>query len=199
MVTKGLDFENVSIVGILNADQLVNYSDFRSSERGFQLMSQVSGRAGLKKQTRQGDHSDKQYQKQKPLLPFVINHDYKGFFAEEIQHRRKFNYPPFSRLIQLTFKHEDKKKTWEASLHFAAALRAVGSNQVKYINITVLLTTPLLRPGVGIRGIKMRLQRLGGRLESAGRPPGEREYTRCCRLATHWSVARHGNFSRERR
>lgn len=121
MVTKGLDFENVSLVGILNADQLVSHADFRSSERGFQLMSQVSGRSGRK--NKRGAVIIQTSNSNNSLFPFVINHDYKGFYEEEIRHRKKFNYPPFSRLIQLTFKHKDKKKTWEAAYAVAASLQ----------------------------------------------------------------------------
>lgn len=121
MVTKGLDFENVSLVGILNADQLINYADFRSAERGFQLMSQVSGRAGRK--NKRGKVIIQTSNAGNALLPFIIHHDYRGFYEEEIRHRKKFLYPPFSRLIQLTFKHKDKKKTWEAAGLLAAALQ----------------------------------------------------------------------------
>ncbi|MGB3074287.1 MAG: primosomal protein N', partial [Chitinophagales bacterium] len=121
MVTKGLDFENVSLVGILNADQLINYSDFRSAERGFQVMSQVSGRSGRK--NKRGRVIIQTSNMNNALLPFIINHDYRGFYAEEIRHRQKFQYPPFTRLIQLTFKHKDKKTVWEASHLVANALQ----------------------------------------------------------------------------
>ncbi|MEO6168038.1 MAG: primosomal protein N' [Chitinophagales bacterium] len=121
MVTKGLDFGNVSLVGILNADQLISYADFRSAERGFQLMSQVSGRAGRK--NKRGRVIIQTSNMNNALLPFIIHHDYRGFFEEEIRHRKKFQYPPFSRLIQLTFKHKDKKIVWEASRIVATALQ----------------------------------------------------------------------------
>jgi primosomal protein N' (replication factor Y) len=121
MVTKGLDFANVSMVGILNADQLISYADFRSAERGFQLMSQVSGRPG--RITKRGRVIIQTSNMNNTLLPFIINHDYRGFFEEEIRHRKKFQYPPFSRLIQLTFKHKDKKIVWQASRLVADALQ----------------------------------------------------------------------------
>lgn len=121
MVTKGLDFENVSLVGILNADQLMNYSDFRSAERGFQLMSQVSGRSGRK--NKRGTVIIQTTNTANVLLPYIINHDYKGFYEQEIRHRQKFQYPPFTRLIRLTFKHKDKKNVWAASHQVAGALQ----------------------------------------------------------------------------
>ncbi len=117
MVVKGLDFEHVNLVGILDADSLMSFADFRVNERAFQLMEQVSGRAGRKDahgkvllQVANTNH---------PVLQFVKAHDYKLFFAEEIQGRRQFFYPPFSRLIQLTFKHK-LKEVAEAAAHFVA-------------------------------------------------------------------------------
>ena len=113
MVTKGLDFENVALVGILNADQLMHYPDFRASERAFQLMVQVSGRAGRKKeqgrvliQTRKTDH---------PLLQLVIRNDYEAFFAQEISERTQFRYPPAYRMIRVRLRHRDSEKTQAAA------------------------------------------------------------------------------------
>lgn len=117
MVVKGLDFEHVNLVGILDADSLLSFADFRVNERAFQLMEQVSGRAGRKDahgkvllQVANTNH---------PVLQFVKAHDYKLFFAEEIQGRRQFFYPPFCRLIQLTFKHKQKEAA-EAAAHLVA-------------------------------------------------------------------------------
>lgn len=117
MVVKGLDFEHVNLVGILDADSLLSFADFRVNERAFQLMEQVSGRAGRKDahgkvllQVANTNH---------PVLQFVKAHDYKLFFAEEIQGRRQFFYPPFCRLIQLTFKHKQKEIA-EAAAHLVA-------------------------------------------------------------------------------
>ncbi|HYV90508.1 MAG TPA: primosomal protein N' [Chitinophagales bacterium] len=121
MVTKGLDFENVSLVGIMNADQLMGHSDFRTAERGFQLMSQVSGRAGRK--NKKGKVILQTSNPNSPLLQFVLAHDYHGFYNEEIKERRKFFYPPFSRIVQLTFKHKEAKKAWEAARILAAAFQ----------------------------------------------------------------------------
>lgn len=127
MVTKGLDFDNVSLVGIMNADQLMSHLDFRSTERGFQLMSQVSGRAGRRHTT--GRVIVQTSQPQSYLLQFVLAHDYVGFYEEEMKHRQQFFYPPFSRLIQLTFKHKEAKKAWEAARIVAASLQKdLGKN-----------------------------------------------------------------------
>ncbi len=113
MVVKGLDFEHVNLVGILDADSLLSFADFRVNERGFQLMEQVSGRAGRKDAL--GNVLIQVANINHPVLKYVKAHDYKSFFAEEIQGRRQFFYPPFSRIIQLTFKHKFKEVVEAAS------------------------------------------------------------------------------------
>jgi primosomal protein N' (replication factor Y) len=104
MVTKGLDFENVAVVGILSADQLLQFPDFRSAERAFQLMTQVAGRAGRKK--KRGKVILQAMQMDHPVIQDVVNHDYQGFYAREIMERQQFKYPPFLRLIKITLKHQ---------------------------------------------------------------------------------------------
>jgi primosomal protein N' (replication factor Y) (superfamily II helicase) len=101
MVTKGLDFDRVSLVGVLQADQMLNFPDFRSFERGFQLLTQVSGRAGRKDipgkvviQTRRPEH---------PVFQFVLETNYTEFFIQQINERKEFHYPPFYRLIEFEF------------------------------------------------------------------------------------------------
>jgi primosomal protein N' (replication factor Y) len=120
MVVKGLDFENVDLVGILDADGLLHFADFRVNERAFQLMEQVSGRAGRKDdngtvmiQTSIPNH---------PLLQHVAKHDYKGMYDEEIEKRKQFFYPPFSRIIHITFKHKEKLVVKEAAERFAQSI-----------------------------------------------------------------------------
>ncbi len=105
MISKGLDFDNVSVVGILDADMLMNRPDFRAFERSFQMISQVAGRSGRKNkrgkviiQTGNPDHW---------LLEYIIQHDYQGFYKQEIIEREKFAYPPFYKLIRLTLKHKE--------------------------------------------------------------------------------------------
>ncbi len=104
MVTKGLDFENVGLVGVLNADLTLSYPDFRSAERGFQLLTQVSGRSGRGKEL--GKVLVQAYNTAHPVLAEIATADYKSFFDREIQERQQFKYPPFYRLIQVTLKHK---------------------------------------------------------------------------------------------
>jgi len=106
MVVKGLDFEHVNLVGILDADGILSFADFRVNERAFQLMEQVSGRAGRK--DADGKVLVQVSNIQHPVLQFVKEHDYQKLYAFEITNRKNFFYPPFSRIIQLVFKHKDK-------------------------------------------------------------------------------------------
>ncbi len=107
MVVKGLDFEKVSLVGILDADGLLSFADFRVNERGFQLMEQVSGRAGRKDE--QGKVMIQATQVNHPVLQFVQQHDYKKMYEFELANRKEFFYPPFSRIIEITLKHKSKE------------------------------------------------------------------------------------------
>lgn len=107
MITKGLDFERVSIVGILNADNMLNYPDFRSFERSFQLMTQVSGRAGRKH--KQGKVIIQTSDPEHPVINHVKSNDYLTLYKEQIAERKFFKYPPFHRLIGITLKHRDKQ------------------------------------------------------------------------------------------
>lgn len=131
MVVKGLDFDNVDLVGILDADGLLHFADFRVNERAFQLMEQVSGRAGRKPsfiETPEGRKETAQVlvqtsQPTHPVLQFVQQHDFKSLFEEEIKKRKEFFYPPFSRIIHLTFKHKIKEVVERAAHVFAEALK----------------------------------------------------------------------------
>lgn len=128
MVTKGLDFGKVSVVGALNADSLLNFPDFRADERAFNMLEQVSGRAG-----RRDDKGAVFIQTTSPdngVLAFVKNHDYKGFYAAEIEKRRKLSYPPFSRIICVYLKNRDAAAADCAAHLFAAALRNVFGQRV---------------------------------------------------------------------
>jgi primosomal protein N' (replication factor Y) len=113
MVVKGLDFEKVSLVGILDADGLLSFADFRSNERAFQLMEQVSGRAGRKSE--QGKVMIQAAKINHPVLLFVQQHDYKKLYDFELENRKRFFYPPFSRLIRLILKHKIKEVVLEAA------------------------------------------------------------------------------------
>lgn len=120
MVVKGLDFDNVDLVGILDADGLLHFADFRVNERAFQLMEQVSGRAGRRDET--GKVMIQTLQPHHPVLQFVQRHDYKGIYGVEIESRKQFFYPPYSRLIHMTFKHKIKDVVDRAARNFAGAL-----------------------------------------------------------------------------
>ena len=128
MVTKGLDFDNVSLVGILDADMLLNRPDFRAYERSYQLMSQVAGRAGRKEkrgkviiQTANPEHW---------VIQLVQEHNYQEFYKQEIIERQNFFYPPFYKMIGFTLKHKDENQVARASLELANALRDIFKERV---------------------------------------------------------------------
>jgi primosomal protein N' (replication factor Y) len=128
MVSKGLDFDNVSLVGILDADMLLNRPHFRAFERAYQLMSQVAGRSGRKAkrgkviiQTGDPDHW---------VIQKVINHDYVGFYTDEILERKNYFYPPFYKMIEFTLKHKDEHLLDKASMDFALSLRETFKERV---------------------------------------------------------------------
>jgi primosomal protein N' (replication factor Y) len=126
MVVKGLDFEHVELVGILDADSLLSFADFRVNERAFQLMEQVSGRAGRKEE--QGHVMIQVSNTRHPVLQYVQQHDYRSFYHYEIEGRRQFSYPPFSRCILLTFKHHLKDVADAAANSIAASLKTEFGN-----------------------------------------------------------------------
>lgn len=117
MVTKGLDFDNVGLVGILSADQMLNFPDFRSFERSYHLMSQVAGRAGRK--AKRGKVVVQTFEPNHWIIQKVMQHDYHGFYTQEIVERRNFHYPPFFRIIVLKLKHR-KQDTIEIGAAFLA-------------------------------------------------------------------------------
>lgn len=121
MVVKGLDFEHVDLVGILDGDAILSFTDFRVNERAFQLMEQVSGRAGRK--GKQGTVLIQVRHINHPVLKLVQQHDYRKFFLEEIESRKRFSYPPFSRLILVTFRHSDADVVADAALAFAELMK----------------------------------------------------------------------------
>jgi primosomal protein N' (replication factor Y) len=106
MISKGLDFENLTVVGILNADNLLNYPDFRAHERSFQLMEQVSGRAGRRQ--KQGKVVIQTSDPANKIIRQVLRHDYDGMFRMQAEERITFNYPPFCRMIKISIKHKDR-------------------------------------------------------------------------------------------
>lgn len=123
MVTKGLDFDHVRLVGILSADQLLNFADFRAAERAFQMFTQVSGRAG--RRNKRGLVMIQALRTDHPVLHYVVTNDFKGFFDNEIAERRQFGYPPFTRLIRLTFRHGQKETVHATADWFARGIKPV--------------------------------------------------------------------------
>ena len=128
MVTKGLDFDNVSTVGILNADNMLSFPDFRSAERGFQLMAQVSGRSGRK--NKQGRVIVQTFNPGHPVIRDVVNHDYLSLYREQMADRKKFRYPPYYRLIRIEVKHKDNALLQKAAGDLAARLRIPFGSRV---------------------------------------------------------------------
>ena len=114
MLAKGLDFDQVSLVGIMNADALLYHPDFRAFERSFQLMTQVAGRSG--RSNALGKVMIQTYTPQHPIIQYVCRNDYAGMYAEQIKEREVFQYPPFFKLIKITLKHRDYDKLKQGSL-----------------------------------------------------------------------------------
>lgn len=121
MITKGLDFDNVALVGILHADNLLYYPDFRAYERAFQLLMQVAGRSGRKGE--QGKVLLQTYDENNRVIQFVKKHDYHPFYMEQIAERKQFNYPPFCRIIKITMQHKDKNFVDHTSAELSYLLR----------------------------------------------------------------------------
>lgn len=153
MVTKGLDFDHVRVVGILNADQMLNLPDFRAYERAFQMLSQVAGRAGRRGkrgkvvlQTRQADN---------PIIHQVVRADYVSMYNAQLAEREQFHFPPFYRLISIYLKHRKDDVVEHAALHLASLLRPyfhddllgperplVSRVQLQYIRKIMLKVSP---------------------------------------------------------
>ena len=128
MVTKGLDFGKVSVVGILNADSMLNYPDFRAYEQAFMMMSQVSGRAG-----RKGKRGEVILQTKTPALPviqYVVHNDYPTFFKELLDERCEFHYPPFYHLVYVYLKHRDENIVNTAGVELGSRLRDIFGARV---------------------------------------------------------------------
>lgn len=153
MVTKGLDFDRVQVVGVLNADQMLGLPDFRAYERAYQMMSQVAGRAGRRGsrglvvvQTKQADN---------PIIDYVRRSDYEAMYRQQLAERQAFGYPPFSRIISIYLKHRNDAVVDHAARHLAALLRphfadgmlgpdrpVVARVQMQYIR-KIMLKVPL--------------------------------------------------------
>ena len=123
MVTKGLDFDAVKVVGILNADNMLSFPDFRAHERSFQLMAQVAGRAGRK--GKQGRVIIQTYEPSHPVLQDVLRNDFKGLYESQMATRRQFGYPPYYRLVMIRLKHKDFQKLNPAATALSSLLRPI--------------------------------------------------------------------------
>lgn len=128
MVTKGLDFDNVGLVGVLGADGMTKFPDFRSGERAFHLLTQVAGRAGRK--NKRGLVLIQAFDPKHPVLKEVLEHDFHTFVQRELQERMTFKYPPFYRLIHLELRHKEPKIVNEAASFYAKTLRAKLGDRV---------------------------------------------------------------------
>lgn len=121
MVTKGLDFDHVSLVGIINADQLIHHPGYRSHERAFQLMMQVAGRAGRK--NKKGKVVIQTADPLHPVIQNVLNNDYQKMYETELLHRRQFSYPPYVRMIEVKLRHKQVQAVEQAALFLANEAR----------------------------------------------------------------------------
>lgn len=128
MVTKGLDFDNVGLVGILSADQMLNFPDFRAFERSYHLMSQVAGRAGRK--AKRGKVVVQTFDPNHWIIQKVMQHDYIGMYTQEIIERRNFHYPPFFRIIILRLKHRNSDVLEMGSITLAKTLEVIFKDRL---------------------------------------------------------------------
>jgi len=167
MVTKGLDFSNVTMVGVLNADQLLCYPDYRATERAFQLMVQVSGRAGRK--AKRGNVFIQTSQVSNAIFDFVKTHDYASFYAHEIFNRKQFYYPPFCRLIHIQVKHKEVDIVNRAAADLTQLIKlttkhnmVLGPTQPSVSKIKNLYIRDILckieKGNIDLAGIKLKLK-----------------------------------------
>lgn len=162
MVAKGLDFGKVSLIGIINADTMINYPDFRAFERAFAMFAQVGGRAGRREAA--GKVLIQTYTPHHRVIQQVIDNDFEGMFMAEITERKNYAYPPFYRLIRIEVKHKSQQVSNDSAMRLAALLREqlgsrvlgpevplVGRVRTFYIQ-TILLK--IERKGVSIAKVK---------------------------------------------
>ena len=152
MVTKGLHFDDVSLVAVLNADQIVAQPDFRSTERAYQLLEQVAGRAGRK--GAEGLVYIQSFDPKNQVYEFVKNHNYTGLYANEIKERKAFKYPPFYRLIEVTLRHGDSTKL-ESAAYLLQQLMAQSFGE----RCSIVLLPAIQRiNNLYIRNIRLRIE-----------------------------------------
>ena len=152
MVTKGLHFDDVSLVVVLQADSLVNQPDFRSAEHAFQMLEQVSGRAGRTGSA--GEVMIQTFDTKNPLFALLSKHDYRGLYEQQVSEREMFCFPPFHRLIVLSLRHRDVQRLERSSEVLRQALRTVFGERVSGV------ITPLVarRQNQHIRQLRLRVE-----------------------------------------
>ncbi|WP_298453412.1 primosomal protein N' [uncultured Prevotella sp.] len=166
MVSKGLDFDKVSVVGILNADSMLNYPDFRAYEHSFMMMAQVAGRAGRK--GKRGLVILQTKSSQLPVVMQVVRNDCEGFFADLLDERQTFNYPPFCHLIYVFLKHRDDAMVASASMRLGDILRGwfggrvlgpdkPSVSKVKTLNIRKIMLK--LENGIDLAKVRLYLRK----------------------------------------
>lgn len=128
MITKGLDFDNIAVVGVINADSTLMFADFRAGERAFQLLTQVAGRAGRRK--KQGKVIIQTYNPEHPVIQEIITNNYQKFYRRETHERKRFVYPPYFRMINIQLKHKKPRVVEDAARYMAMQLKSVLGNRV---------------------------------------------------------------------
>lgn len=167
MVSKGLDFGNVSVVGILNADSILNNPDFRAYERGFQMLSQVAGRAGRK--GRQGYVILQTKQPNVPVIGQVVRNDYRAFYKMQLEERQMFRYPPFNRVIYVYLRHSKDPVVETAGIEMGGRMRQMFGTRVlgpdrpavarvKSMNIRKIVLK--LEPGIDLPRVRLCLRKI---------------------------------------
>ena len=167
MLAKGLDFDNVSLVGIMNADNLLFHPDFRAFERSYQMMTQVSGRSG--RSEKQGNVIIQTYNPNHNTIQQVVNNDYEGMYKEQVYDRKIYNYPPYYKLIKFTLKHRDFDKLKEGSMWLYQVMKQnfeipvlgpeeppISRIRNEYIR-TILIKIPITQP---LQGTKKTIQKM---------------------------------------
>ncbi|HEY0053941.1 MAG TPA: primosomal protein N' [Pedobacter sp.] len=180
MVAKGLDFGNVTIIGIINADSLLNYPDFRAYERSFQLLSQVAGRAGRREKT--GKVIIQTFNPAHRVIEQVIKNDFESLYLREISERKTFLYPPIFRLIRLDIKHKDSSLLYDIAFRLATELKTSLGKRVlgpeeplvsrirNYYIKTIYIKVE--RNGISIARVKSFLQEVLSNMETSSKNKG---------------------------
>ncbi len=173
MLAKGLDFDNVGLVGVMNADNMLYYPDFRAQERAFQMLTQVAGRAG--RSEKRGKVIIQTYNPHHNIIRHVTANDYATMYHEEIHERRIYKYPPFFRVIRVTLRHRDYEKLRESAVWLAEVLRQnldmpvlgpeeppINRIRNEYIR-TVMVKIPVEAP---LGAVKKRIQKIRNSFEA---------------------------------